>query len=153
MVISNRHHTLIALAAIALTTQAAARSPLVPNRNAIPSEQPTAPARTALPSVTCTATGTWTDEFGSGPGTFTRTAKKHCGAPGTWTDAYSYTWKVKKDGKGQLTGTVNYHGIAECTDQIWPVTGTYDKKNFSVTATNPASDDCSTFFTYVLTIQ
>jgi len=128
--------------------------PMAPNKGAIPSEQPTKPWPTLVPSLACTATGTWTDAFANGSGSFTRTAKKHCRAPGVWTDAFGYTWALKKSGAGQLTGNVNYNGSAECTDQVWPVTGTFEKKVFTVTATNPSSgDDCSSFFTYSLTIQ
>ena len=74
--------------------------------------------------------------------------------PGTWTDAYSYTWKLKKSGAGQVTGTVSYHGLEECGYQMWPVAGVFQRKNFSVTATNPENGGvCSSFFTYTMTIQ
>jgi hypothetical protein len=128
--------------------------PMAPNRGAVLSEQPIKPWPTLVRSLACTATGTWTDEFGSGPGSFTRTAKKHCHAPGVWTDAYGYTWTLRKSGSGQLTGKVNYHGNAECPHQVWPVTGTFEEKQFTVTATNPGGGgSCSSFFTYSLTIQ
>jgi hypothetical protein len=125
-----------------------------PDRTSIAGEPPSNPP-VVLPSVSCTATGTWTDQFGSGDGTWTKSAKRKCNVPGTWTDAYGYTWRLKKSGRGQVSGKVDYHGEAECKHQIWPVTGTYRKTNFSVTATNPGGpdDNCSSFFSYTMTIQ
>jgi hypothetical protein len=117
--------------------------------------QPTRAPAVVVPGVSCTATGTWTDQFTSGDGTWTKTAKHKCNVPGNWTDAYGYTWRLKKSGQGQVTGKVNYNGAAECKHQVWPVTGTYKKLNFSVTATNPGGpdDDCSSFFSYMMTIE
>jgi hypothetical protein len=124
-----------------------------PNRASDAGEPSRGPA-SVVPGVSCTATGTWTDQFTSGDGSWTKSAKRKCKVPGTWTDSYGYTWKLKKIAVGQVSGTVNYHGVAECPDQIWPVTGTFQKKNFNVTATNPGSSgSCSSFFSYSMTIE
>jgi hypothetical protein len=37
---------------------------------------------------------------------------------------------------------------------MWPVAGVFQRKNFSVTTTNPENGGvCSSFFTYTMTIQ
>jgi hypothetical protein len=139
------------LAILVLAPVAASAAP--PNQPSAAGEPPRSPA-VAVPSVSCTATGTWTDQFTSGDGSWTKTAKRKCSVPGTWTDSFGYTWKLKKIARGQVSGTVNYHGVADCPHQIWPVTGTFQKKNFGVTATNPGGGGtCSSFFSYSMTIE
>lgn len=145
--------TISAMYCVSLALSPVAASAVPPNPASTAGEPSRGPA-VVHPSVSCTATGTWTDQFGSGDGTWTKNARRKCNVPGSWTDAYGYTWKLKKIAHGQASGTVNYHGDAECANQVWPVTGTFQKKNFSVTATNPGgSDGCSSFFSYTMTIE
>ena len=146
--------TISAIYCVSLALAPVAASAVPPMRDSIGGEPSRGPA-VVVPGVSCTATGTWTDQFASGDGTWTKTAKRKCNVPGIWTDAYGYTWRLKKSGQGQVTGKVDYHGVADCKHQVWPVTGTYKKPNFSVTATNPGGpdDNCSSFFSYMMTIE
>jgi hypothetical protein len=102
---------------------------------------------------TCTATGTWTTSAGSGSGTWTKPKALHCNVPGTWTDTvYYYEWVLKKRHHHTLTGYVDFGGVP-CTARTWPVTGTFMKRMFTVTATNPESDGCVSFWTYTMAIK
>ena len=144
--------TILATYCLLLMLAPVAASAVPPNQPSMASE-PSRGSAVVNPSVSCTATGTWTDQFTSGDGTWTKNAKRKCSVPGTWTDSFGYTWKLKRIARGQVSGTVNYHGVADCPDQVWPVTGTFQRKNFSVTATNPGGGSCSSFFSYTMTIQ
>jgi hypothetical protein len=143
----------VGLASVAAAVSALAQGPWAPARGAVLGEQPTKPWPSLVRGMACTATGTYTDEDGSGPGAFTRTAPAACHVHGDWTDTFGYTWLLHKTSEGKLAGTVHYHHIPGCTANIWPVTGKYHGAHFTVTATNPVSDTCSPFFTYILTIQ
>ena len=102
---------------------------------------------------TCTASGTWTTNAGSGSGTWTKPKSLHCNVPGTWTDTYyGYEWVLAKAHHHKLTGSVHYGGVP-CEAQTWPVTGTFKKRMFTVTATNPNNDGCVSYWTYSMTIQ
>ena len=113
-----------------------------------------APAAAALAAGgTCTASGTWTTNAGSGSGTWTKPKAGHCNVPGTWTDTYyGYEWVLAKAHHRKLTGSVHYGGVP-CEAQTWPVTGTFKRKMFTVTATNPENDGCVTYWTYTMTIK
>lgn len=142
----------IAIASGCMATVACAES-YPPSRNA---DTFNPPPLTNSPSASCTATGTWRADTGSGSGSWTGTAKLKCHPAGRWTDSFGYTWVVRKGPTtGTLTGTVNYHRIPRCWDHVWPLTGTSDKKTFTVTAPNPngGADGCTAFFGYSLTIQ
>jgi hypothetical protein len=131
----------------------AAGDRLAPSKGAIPSQQPTRPWPLAVRGVACEAIGSWTDDYGSGPGVFKRRAAPGCRAHGDWRDAFGYTWRLKTSGEGQLTGRVNYHGLPSCQDQVWPVTGAFSGSTFTVTATNPVKGDgCASVFSYSLTV-
>ena len=102
---------------------------------------------------TCTASGTWTNSAGSGSGTWTKPRAGRCSIPGTWTDTYyGYEWVLAKARHHKLTGSVHYGGVP-CEAQTWPVTGTFKKRMFSVTATNPEDDGCVTYWAYTMTIN